>query len=208
MLNQEKIIIPIDEVSNAVLFDIEKKYNLEETVEEIVEVAKNHEPLKVNIILNLTRDFMIEKISNNEFLDILHKKLKTSEGVTKNIALDIFHNLIPLLKKIPESRLVEYNKKQFETEKKSKIPKENIKETGEQQKQEAFARAKEELLRKLRLEHGIEEPASAIGSGVARPEVTDVEDNAKLIEHQQEKDVALPAEKAEEKVDPYKESVE
>ncbi len=99
----------------------------------------------------------------------------------------------------------------IEPEEKVKEVESDQEQIADQEKQEAFARAKEELLRKLRIEHGMSEPEpeEVPNTNVKAVPIADVEDNAKAIQHEQEKDEVVPVENVEEKVvDPYKEQVE
>ncbi len=207
MTEEKNIAILRNEKSDTILIGILEKYKLQETDGVVLKKAISHELFNETIVIGLTRDLILEKISNKGFLDALHKELKTSKEVTKNIALDIINNLIPLLEKVPEDKLEEYNRK---NRPKLKINKEDT-EKSATEKKEAFARAKEELMKKI----GVA-PAGATPSDEApmpytkNPDIADVEENAKTIEHVQQKTESAPVieKPTEKKVDPYKEPVD
>jgi hydroxymethylpyrimidine pyrophosphatase-like HAD family hydrolase len=160
---------------------------------------------------------MLEKISNKEFLDALHKELKISKETTKSIALDIVNNLIPLLEKVPEDQLKEYNRKKLGLEKNNS----NTEEV--KYKKEDFQEA---LLQKIRgnlntsaLDEKEEElPAPPY---IKKVPITNVEKNAKkmrdegknIITEKKEqiyttKEQETQVQSQEIKPDPYKEPVE
>lgn len=111
MAETKDIVIPLDEKSYAVLLGIIEKHKLVEDEKEVLEKAQTHAPFNETVAIGLTRGLILEKISNQEFLDGLHKELKLSKEEVKNLAIDIADNLIPLLEKIPEDHLEAYNRK-------------------------------------------------------------------------------------------------
>jgi len=234
-IEQKKIIIPLDEKSHSVLVGIVGKYKLQENMEDILKKAKEHTSFNEAVLIKLTRDFMLEKLSNKQFLDALHESFKTPKETTKNIALDIINNLIPTLEKIPEDKLAEHNrakqlkesalqqaKENLEEEKNKQKEVEATKEKNkdedeEQAKKDAFKRAKEELMQKIGAKKSVPEPVEKEAPVPYKkgPNVTNVEENAKKIEQERkpmassnEKPVAPPAPAPEKKVDPYKETIE
>ncbi len=108
MEQQKNIIIPLTEKSESVLRNIIKKYGLEENQKEFFSKIKEHQLLNETIVIKLTRDLMAEKISTKTFLDSLKKDLNITTEKTKNIAKDIMHNLVPLLKIFTEEELENY----------------------------------------------------------------------------------------------------
>ena len=218
---KNNMVILFSKEALVVLYDIKKKHKLEESHEEILKKLQGNKVSKINILVNLTRDLMTEKVSNKEFFDALHKELEISAETTKNLAIDIMHNLIPLLEKIPEDQLEEYNRKKTELERESENPEEEVapgkKEGGEEVKKEEFKKAKEELFGKLRATVKIEEPEpeKTAAPNLKSVPIVDVEKNAKTIRHAQQRpgevaavveEAAAPKEKV--KPDPYKEPVE
>jgi hypothetical protein len=106
---EQKIIIPLNEKSYKILIGIMGKYKLQENDDEALVKVKEGKLFNENIAIQLTRNLMLEKISNVEFLNALHENLKTEKETTKKIALDIVNTLIPALEKVPEDKLKEYN---------------------------------------------------------------------------------------------------
>ena len=212
------------------LFGILKKYDLIENDEQVVKNIQERRHPKETMLVIIIKNFVMGKISNHQFLDALHKELKISKETTKNLAIDIMENLIPVLEKIPEGELGEYNNKKalLEKENQSKVrDAESEEENSEAAKQEAFAKAKEELYKKIGIGEPAVEPASAEGSGVAKeplpagqknPDTQDVEKNAEGIKAgkslvkdvpQARQDLAQPAPEAPPaKPDIYKENIE
>ena len=214
-INNKRVIFDLldDNTIVDITEGILKNNNLEESNEEYFKKATTGQEPRARIIRDTALVMVQKKIPEEKLVELLEKHLEIKKNVAENIIKEINEKLIPFAKVIDEEKEAEIRKQQEETKRQQEELEEkskNQEEINEQQKQEAFARAKDELLRKLRLEHGIEEPKlkEIPNTNVKAVPIADVEDNAKLIEHQQEKDVALPAEKVEEKVDPYKESVE
>jgi hypothetical protein len=111
MINQKNIAVLFDEKSETALSEIIKKYDLEEHGEEIFKKIKEHRMFNDSVIVHVVMDFMMGKISTRQFLEGLHKGLSISKEETKALSVDIMDNLIPLLEKIPEDELEEYNRK-------------------------------------------------------------------------------------------------
>ncbi len=108
MAKEKDKIIPLNEKSELELRRIIEKYKLKETDEEAIKKIHAYKIFNENIVIQITRNLMTEKISNHEFLDALHKELKTSKEVTKSLATDIVNDLIPLLKTYTEEELKSY----------------------------------------------------------------------------------------------------
>lgn len=205
MPEQKNMVIPFDDKARVVLSTIIEKYKLQEDEETAFKKLAEKKSLNQTVMIKLTRDLMTEKISNKEFLDALHENFKTEKEVTKNIALDIINNLIPILEKIPEDKLQENNRtkqlkesalKQKEeaaqAEKEAKELKEKTAKTAsektaeqqtEEEKKEAFRKAKEELMKKIGAKKTTEPAPTAptSNSGAVKPTTTNVEENAKKI---------------------------
>ncbi|OGZ69317.1 MAG: hypothetical protein A3D44_02560 [Candidatus Staskawiczbacteria bacterium RIFCSPHIGHO2_02_FULL_42_22] len=206
MIEEKNTIIPFSKNATDILYGIEKKYKLEETREETIQRIHNHKIHKINIVATLVRNFILEEISNTEFLDALHKELHISKEAVKNLAIDIVDNLIPLLEKIPEDQLEEYNRK--------KRSKEKNKEADVKKTENKKGEFQEQLLNKIRGDVNIPKPEpkeTPATPNLKKPEIEDVEDNAKDIQHVQQKKeetVVPPTLKEEKKADPYQEPVE
>ncbi len=177
MREQKDIIVVFNEKAASVLSDIEKKYNLEENEEETLRVLEGHGLFRMNIIVKFTRDFATGKISAKEFAESLYKGLGVSKQTIVDVARDIRYTLIPLLEKVPEDKLQEYNRKKSKTERKSK----NEEGKTEEKKREEFRRTKEELLKKIGAEIIAPEPQPEKTPPmpyVKKIPITSVEENA------------------------------
>src|SRR3989344_2917744 len=113
---QKKIRVLFPREAMSKLADILKKYALVEIDEKLFKRLQKGSYSKETILITTIKDHLMEKISNHQFLDILHKELDISKEATKKLATDAGNNLIPILKKIPENQLEEYNQKRFELE--------------------------------------------------------------------------------------------
>src|SRR3989344_1559936 len=102
---QENIRILFPKETTSKLTDILKRYNLIESDELVLKTMQERKYSKETLLVITIRDFVMGKTSNHQFLDTLHKELGTSKEVTKNLAIDIVDNLVPLLEKIPENQL-------------------------------------------------------------------------------------------------------
>lgn len=154
------------------------------------------------------------KILNREgsFKDICEKlraNLKINQKDAENLAHDIKNNVVTLTEmEKPEEEIEEQNEENEELER----------ETDEQEKKEAFAKAKEELMRKIgakRTEETITKKQETNTPGAVKPVIVDVEENAKKIEQERKpmassnKEPMTPqAPTQEKKADPYKEPIE
>ena len=204
------IIIPLDEKSEAVLLEIIKKNNLEENDEQAFEKIKAHKPLNETVVIKLTRDLIVGRISAKEFAESLHRKLNISIEKTKMIAKDIINNLIPLLEKIPEDRLEDYNRKKKLSEVQEEIE--------EKQKLPSKSSTQDIILEKIRQSAPVqivEEQKPAIG--VKKVKIKDVEENAERIKKEKKwgrektgEEVKKSAENIEKKEesDDYREAIE
>jgi|SRR3989344_648387 len=212
MSEQQKILVVFPEKADLEFSEIIKKYHLNEE-EDSSSSSIFLKDSNAVIILNLIRYFVSEKISAKELLENLRKELGVPKETVKNIALDIFDNLIPLLEKVPENELKEYNHKKSGTERKN----ENQEIESEEERREAISKAKEELLRKLRANVTIEKPI-ALAPTVKKTEISDVEENAEKIKTERQPILSAKPEnpavpppetpKPPTKPDPYKEPVE
>ncbi len=179
MTEKINIIVIFSAEADNVLADLIKKYNLQEGEDAAFDDTEKDIDPKEIILINLIEGFVLEKISNTEFLEALHKGLGTSKETTKNIALDIVHNLIPLLEKVPEDKLEEYNRKKSEPERKKMAQEEKT-----ESKKEDF---QEELLNKIRASAPIQEQElkeEPPAPGVKKVDITDVEKNAEKIKQE------------------------
>ncbi len=160
--------------------------------ESVFELIKKRNP-KI-VIFELAK-----KIVNKEgnFKDIPHalkKELGMNQKDAESLADDI-KNKIAVLAEMEELQ------EQVATEKTD----------AEQEKKEAFAKAKEELMKKIMVKSAPEPiPAPKPQNiGVVKPTITNVEENAKSVQHTQEREVQTPAPEPKPKQsDTYRESIE
>lgn len=172
-MDKKGLVIIFTKEADVTLDDIMGKYKLRETDDEILNYKAGYTP-KVVIIDRLTQDFVKEKISTEEFLNRLHADLNISPETTKMLAKDIIQDLIPLLDKVPEGKLEEYNTK---------------KDEGKGAQEGALA---QEILKKINAKRDIPvaEPETK-ENPVAKVPTTNVEENAKQIQ-QIKKDLTPP----------------
>jgi len=200
---QKKIRVLFPREAMSKLADILKKYALVESDEKLLKRLQKGSYSKETILITTIKDLLMEKISNHQFLDILHKELDISKEATKKLATDAGNNLIPILKKIPENQLEEYNQKRFELEegllkkqrevewKKEKaerlaqIEKKDLIaqiERTDEAKKESFQIAKKELLKKIGVKANAPKPEPEAKPNLPyskKIEIKSVEENAK-----------------------------
>lgn len=97
--NKNNIIVVFTENADSVLLDIIKKFNLEETAEEVAKNFKEGRTPKIVIIDNLIQDFVGKIISEKEFIGSLKMKLEISQQTAEQISKEIISKLVPLLEK-------------------------------------------------------------------------------------------------------------
>lgn len=161
MTEQKNIIIPLTEESDLKLKEIIKKYDLEENLEDFFSKVRKNISFNEIVVIKLTRDLMMEKISTYQFLDKLKEGLSITTEKTKNLAIDIKNNLMPLLKKYTEEDLKNYKSP------KKPLPKEE---------ENTVASI---ILEKIRgHESNKEDEVTPI---IKKPEIKDVEKNAEIL---------------------------
>lgn len=88
-----------------------KKYNLEENEDQSFEyLEKGLEPREV-MIKKTIRAFAGGVILEKDLIDSFKKITKSDQDMAEKISKDIIENLIPLLDKVPEDQLSQYNLK-------------------------------------------------------------------------------------------------
>ncbi|MBM3206725.1 MAG: hypothetical protein FJZ43_03845 [Candidatus Staskawiczbacteria bacterium] len=178
------IVIPLNEKSEAVLLDIIKKHRLEETDEKAFEKVRAHKLFNDGATLKLVRDLLSEKINNIQFFDALQSELGISKEATKNLAIDIMQKLVPLLEKIPEDKLQEYNRKKRDDIERREDEKRIIEATKlKKSSQELLL----EKLKGLIPDDDFDKKELEKPYEVKKVEVKDVEEVAKRIKEQREK---------------------
>jgi len=120
MDEQKKILVIFTEKADLVLSDIIKKYSLQETDLETFEKYKAGKLPKIVIIDNLTRDFALKIIPEKDLISSLQKELEISQQTAEQISKEIINSLVPLLEKIPEEQLENYESTE------GKIPKQEM----------------------------------------------------------------------------------
>ncbi len=105
---EEKIYFS-NEDTFEMISEILSKNGIEETLDDAAD-KDDSENSFIIIVLNLTEEFVKEKISEKDFILSLEKQLKVSAQVAENIAKDIKGRILPSVEKIkiekPEEKLV------------------------------------------------------------------------------------------------------
>ncbi len=97
----EKLLF--EENIGQVLFEIIKKYKLEESTDEVFKKIETDQPFPEEIIINIIEDLFFGKIQEKNIPILLQQKLNISQDVSENIFSDIKIKIMPLIKKSPES---------------------------------------------------------------------------------------------------------
>ena len=95
---KKRIIYETEKGSVIILFNILKKYNLEESFEEIFKKIKRKEKPKISIILKKIKDLIFKDILKEEFILFLEKELNINKQIAEKIFKDIEINLISVSK--------------------------------------------------------------------------------------------------------------
>ena len=111
MNEQTKILIIFTEKADLMLSSIIKKYALQETETEAFKKYKAGKLPKIVILDHLAGNFALKIISENDLVVSLQKELETTQQIAENISKDIINNLVPLLDKVSEDQLENYNLK-------------------------------------------------------------------------------------------------
>ena len=111
MDEQKKILVIFTEKADIVLSDIIKRYSLQETEAEAFEKYEKEKLPKIVVLDHLTRDFVLKILSEKDLVNSLQKELEIPQQTAEKISKDIITGLIPLLEKIPEDELENYNLK-------------------------------------------------------------------------------------------------
>jgi|SRR3989344_68237 len=116
MIKQKNIIVIFNERAELSFSSIIKRYNLEENEEDDLKKLMEGKLSTLVIIKKIIRAFVGEIITKKDFDDSLQKVLHRDEQIVKIISKDIMENLVPLLDKVSEDKLQEYNRKKRLTE--------------------------------------------------------------------------------------------
>ncbi len=217
-MNQQKnIIVLFNEKGELVFSDMVKKYNLEESDEEDFKKLQEGK-LSLEVMVKKTiRAFVGGIITLEDFQISLEKILQRDKQTINTISKDIIENLLPLLEKVPEDKLGEYNHKRNEAERKERA--------RQQQKEDEYDKEvfKETLLNKIRGSVSLDEPEpekeKPTAPNLKKPAIQNVEKNAEALKTQKTPIVTdqrnakplqqNPVPKVDQKpVDPYKEAIE
>ncbi|MEK7664118.1 MAG: hypothetical protein AAB340_01570 [Patescibacteria group bacterium] len=185
MINKN-LTIPLNEEAISILDEIEKKYHLEESDDELIEIIDKDKPIRTVILTNLAIDLVLEKISNHEFLDGLQKNLGLSKDQTKSLALDVVNKLLPLLKPFTDEEIRRYRS----------TPEPNLPTENEKVKNPKELTTQELLIEKIKQSIPDEKLKEASDrqqetdnnqqAMVKKVEVKDVEENAEDLKKQRE----------------------
>lgn len=102
----EKRIIFSDEAETTFI-DIIRKYNLEETDEEMERQWEQDLPSKKVILDQFAKDVADKKIKKENYADYLAGALSVPRDMAQNIANEIENKVVPLLEKFSEPELTE-----------------------------------------------------------------------------------------------------
>ncbi len=199
--------LPEDVSLTEIIFSILKNNGLQESEREAFEKSMREEESQLIILRDAAITIAQRKIPEDKLVEFLAKHLGTTTQTAANIVKEINNKIIPYAKLINRS---EENEKEF-TEKLQ-----TSEEIDEETKKEMFRIAKEELMRKIgaqpQSETTEEQPKTPYDKNI---ETGNVEENAKTIQHQQQRKEVVPPTnptpvepKKEGPVDPYKESIE
>jgi len=83
-----------------VIFEILKKNALAKNINEALADSIGNRDSALNVIYLLTKEFVVDKITEKDFISLIEKKINVSEEKAKNLLQDIKEKLIPLAVKI------------------------------------------------------------------------------------------------------------
>jgi len=105
MTEKQKIVIPFTDEAFSYVTDLTKRYNLQEDKKETRRRLMDNKLFNSTIIINSTREFMTDLISDKDFAISLKKDLGVTQEIAQKIVQDIINNLVPMLKKFSEEEL-------------------------------------------------------------------------------------------------------
>ena len=192
--------LPENITSADIISQLLKSNGLEESDEEFFNKdAEGIEPRFV-IVRDAVRTMVEKKIPDEELIGILSKHLEIKKEVAENIIKNIREKLIPFAKVV-------------DSQEESGEPR-KPKAKDEENRKEAFRKAKEELLRKIGKNIPTPEEKKAPLPYKKAPDITNVEANAKNMAEDkkipvlQNEEQSIPQPKTATQTDPYKESIE
>lgn len=95
-IQYQRVVFPLEE-TDPVISEILKKYNLEETVEE---VFKKRKISNRAVLIQSTRKFVSDKLPDKELSSLLQKGLNITKESAEKMTQDIKIKIIPLAKKV------------------------------------------------------------------------------------------------------------
>lgn len=167
MENQQKILTIFTDKGQSVFSGMMRKYDLDQNQEELFAALEKGQPFKEEMLKEMIRMLAKEVISEKDFTDALQKALRINLETAKQITTDVVTNLLPLIDKVPENKLEEYNKK---------------KDQELEDQKNTFA---DELLRKIRAGKGGQPEAANQPAPVNRVKkipIGNVEENAEQLQ--------------------------
>ena len=99
-MDQNNQIIVFPEDINQIIFEIEKKYGIEENKESVIEKIKQGKTPKSFFVARAAKKYFKKEISDADLAKLLKESLETSEDVAKNISLDMKEKIIPKMELI------------------------------------------------------------------------------------------------------------
>ncbi len=97
--NQNQEIIFSENIGQ-ILTNVLKKYKLEETDDEVFKKLETDQLFLGEIVMNITRSFILGKIQEKDFPVLLQQKLSISKEDAGKLFVEIKTNIVPLSKKI------------------------------------------------------------------------------------------------------------
>jgi len=107
-------------------FSILKKYNLDETDDQVFSKLEVNQPFFGEIVMNITRNFFEGSIKKGDLSSLLKEKLNISMETSEALAKDIEEQIIPLVQKIeaPSEEEEEKGEEEFITKEEQELEKE------------------------------------------------------------------------------------
>lgn len=84
---------------STILFDLVRKYHIEESDEEFLEKMKTQKPFKVALIKSIVEDIVLEKEKKEKLSTLLKEKLQIPEDTAKAMSTDVESKLLLIAKK-------------------------------------------------------------------------------------------------------------
>ncbi|MCX6722016.1 MAG: hypothetical protein NTY04_02405 [Candidatus Staskawiczbacteria bacterium] len=137
MTEKQNTVIPLTDKAATAIYNLTKKYNIQESEEEVAKKIKGNILFNSSIIVKSIRDFMTGLITENNLVVSFQKDLGISQENSEKLSQDVINKIVPMLKKFPEEELIKRKSPGLDiTEKTIKQPAANnyIKPVAQQEK--------------------------------------------------------------------------